>query len=449
MTPVKELVDKVPPQNDEAEVAVLGSMLLDKEAIGQAIELLDESSFYKGAHSKIYSTIVNLYDKNKPIDIVTLVDELRTKGVLEDVGGSSYVTSITSSIPTSANIAHYAKIVREKAVLRSLISTSTKIISESYESASKVDDLLDKAERMIFEITQKKMDTKVAPIKDVIKSSIETIDNLYQRKEHITGVATGYHNFDVKTAGLQKSDLIIVAGRPSMGKSALATCIAEHIGIVEKVPIAFFSLEMSKEQLAQRMLCSHARVDSHKVRTGFLSQSDWPKLVNAAGKLSESPIYIDDTPGISALELRAKARRLKAQYDIGLIIVDYLQLMQGSSGSDSRQQEISDISRSLKALARELSVPLIAISQLSRAVEQRADHRPQLSDLRESGAIEQDADVVILLLREEYYNPTEENKGIAEVIIAKQRNGPVGTVKLAFIGEHTRFEDLAEGEEFV
>jgi len=448
MTPVKEIVDKIPPQNLEAEIAVLGSMLLDKEAIGRAIEFLDESYFYKEANAKIYSTVVGLYDRNKAIDIVTIVDELRNQGILEEVGGPSYITSISSSIPTSANIDHYAKIVREKAVLRNLISTATQIVSESFDSTSKVDDLLDKAERMIFEIAQKKVETKVAPIKDIIKTSIETIDNLYQRKEHITGIATGFHSFDIKTAGFQKSDLIIVAGRPSMGKSALVSCMTEHVGIVGKVPIAFFSLEMSKEQLVQRMLCSHARVDSHKVRTGFLSQSDWPKLVNAAGKLSESPIYIDDTPSISALELRAKARRLKAQYNIGMIIVDYLQLMQGSSGADSRQQEISEISRSLKALARELSVPLIAVSQLSRAVEQRADHRPQLSDLRESGAIEQDADLVVLLVREEYYNPSEENKGKADVIIAKQRNGPVGTIKLAFISEHTRFEDLAEEEEF-
>jgi len=448
MTLVKEIADKIPPQNLEAENAVLGSMLLDKEAIGRAIEFLDESYFYKEANAKIYSTVVGLYDKNKAIDIVTIVDELRNQGILEEIGGPSYITSIASSIPTSANIDHYAKIVREKAVLRNLISTATQIVSESFDSTSKVDDLLDRAEKMIFEIAQKKVETKVAPIKDIIKSSIETIDNLYQRKEHITGIATGFHGFDIKTAGFQKSDLIIVAGRPSMGKSALVSCMTEHVGIVGKVPIAFFSLEMSKEQLVQRMLCSHARVDSHKVRTGFLSQSDWPKLVNAASKLSESPIYIDDTPGISALELRAKARRLKAQYNIGMIVVDYLQLMQGSSGADSRQQEISEISRSLKALARELSVPLIAVSQLSRAVEQRADHRPQLSDLRESGAIEQDADLVVLLVREEYYNPSDENKGKADVIIAKQRNGPVGTIKLAFISEHTRFEDLAEEEEF-
>jgi replicative DNA helicase len=448
MPPVKELLDKIPPQNNEAEVAVLGSMLLDKDAIAKAIELLDTSFFYKVSHERLYSAIVKLYDRNKAIDIVTLVDELRNIGLLDEVGGPAYIASIASSIPTAANIEHYAKIVREKAILRNLISTATQIVSESYDNATGIDDLLDKAERMIFDITANKVETKFSPIKDIIKTSIETIDNLYQRKENITGVATGFHDFDVMTAGLQKSDLIIIAGRPSMGKSALVSCMAEHIGVVEKKPLAFFSLEMAKEQLVQRMLCSHACVDAHKVRTGFLSQSDWPKLLNAAGKLSKSPIYIDDTPSISALELRAKARRLKAQHDIGLIIVDYLQLMHGPAGVENRQQEISEISRSLKALARELSVPLIAVSQLSRAVEQRADRRPQLSDLRESGAIEQDADLVILLLREEYYNPTEENKGLAEVIVAKQRNGPVGSLKLTFINEYTRFADRAEEGEF-
>jgi len=446
VTPVKELIDKIPPQSNEAEIAVIGSMLLEKDAIGQAIEFLDGSAFYREAHRKIFTTIVKLYDKNKPIDIVTLVEELRNSNMLEDVGGPSYITSIASSVPTAANISHYARIVREKAILRNLISTATQIVSESYDNITPVDKLLDKAERMIFDITMEKVEDKFASIKDVIKSTIETIDNLYQRKENITGVATGFHDLDVMTAGFQKSDLIIIAGRPSMGKSALVSSITEHIGVVEKIPLVFFSLEMSKEQLVQRMLCSHARVDAHKVRSGFLSQSDWPKLVSAAGKLSESPIYIDDTPGASVLEIRAKARRFKAQYDIGLIVVDYLQLMQGPMGSENRQQEISEISRSLKALARELSVPLIAVSQLSRAVEQRADHRPQLSDLRESGAIEQDADVVALLLREEYYNPTDENKGVAELIMAKQRNGPVGTVRLAFISEYTRFQDLAKEE---
>jgi len=448
MPQTKELVEKIPPQNLEAEIAVLGSLLLDKEAIGRAIELLDKSFFYKEAHEKIYSIIVNLYDNNKAVDMVTVAEALKNSSMLDGVGGPSYIASITSSIPTAANVEHYARIVREKAILRNLISTATQIVSESYDNTSAVDDLLDKAEKMIFEITTNKVEAKFSPIKDIIKSNIEIIDNLYQRKENITGIASGFHDFDVMTAGLQKSDLIIIAGRPSMGKSALVSCIAEHIGVVEKVPLAFFSLEMSKQQLVQRMLCSHASVDAHKVRTGFLSQSDWPKLLNAAGKLSKSPIYIDDTPGLSALELRAKARRLKSQFDIGLVVVDYMQLMHGPKSAENRQQEISEISRSLKALARELSVPLIAVSQLSRAVEQRADRRPQLSDLRESGAIEQDADLVILLLREEYYNPTEENKGLAEVIVAKQRNGPVGSLKLTFINEYTKFADRAEEGEF-
>ena len=443
----RELIEKIPPQSSEAEIAVLGSMLLEKEAIGRAIELIDESMFYKESNRIVFSSIVKLYDTNKAIDTVTIIDELKRKDSLDEIGGPPYITSLTSSIPTAANIEYYAKIVKEKAILRNLISTSSQIISESYDATSNVDTLLDKAERMIFDISSRKIETKTFSLKDVIKDSIETIDRLYQRKENITGVATGFHSFDIKTAGLQPSDFIVVAGRPSMGKSALVTCIAEHVGVIEKRPVAFFSLEMSKEQLAQRMLCSHARVDSHKVRTGFLSQADWPRLVNAAGKLSETPIFIDDTPSISVLELRAKARRLKAQHNIELLILDYLQLMRGPVGADNRQQEISEISRSIKALARELRIPIIAVSQLSRAVEQRSDRRPQLSDLRESGAIEQDADLVVLLLREEYYNPTDENRGIAEVIIAKQRNGPVGTLKLAFISEFTKFENLAREEE--
>jgi len=443
----QELIQKIPPQNLEAETAVLGSMLLEKDAIGTAVELLDENVFYKEANRIVFASIVKLYDLNKAVDTITLVEELKKQGSLEEVGGPSYITTLTASIPTAANIEHYAKIVKEKAVLRNLISTSSQIISESYDGSIDADMLLDKAERMVFDIASRKVEAKTFSLKDIIKDSIETIDSLYQRKENVTGLATGFHDFDTMTAGLHPSDFIVVAGRPSMGKSALVSCIAEHIGVIEKKPIAFFSLEMSKEQLVQRMLCSHAKVDSHKVRTGFLSQSDWPRLVSAAGKLSEAPIFIDDTPGISVLELKAKARRMKAQYNIELIVLDYLQLMKGPRGVDNRQQEISEISRSIKALARELSVPVIGVSQLSRAVEQRSDRRPQLSDLRESGAIEQDADLVVLLLREEYYNPTDENRGLAEVIIAKQRNGPVGTIRLAFINEFTRFENLARKEE--
>ncbi len=443
----QESIEKIPPQSIEAEMAVLGSMLLDHDAIAQAIEMMDANSFYKDSHKKIFSVIVKLFDENKGVDLVTIIEELKKTNSLDEIGGPAYITNLASGVPTSANFVHYAKIVKEKMLLRNLINAATTIVSECYDTAQDVDNLLDKSEQLIFDVSSRKVESRFTPLREVIKDSIETIDNLYQRKENITGIATGYRELDLRTAGLQISDLIVIAGRPSMGKSALASCIAEHAAVVEKMPVAFFSLEMSKEQLVQRTLCSHARVDAHKVRTGFLSQADWPRLVSAAGKLSEAPIYIDDSPGISVLELRTKARRLKSQFDIKLIILDYLQLMQGPAKADNRQQEISEISRSLKSLARELNVPLIAISQLSRAVEQRSDHRPQLSDLRESGAIEQDADLVLLLLREEYYNPTEENKGVAEVIIAKQRNGPVGTMKLAFIGEYMRFENLAKAEE--
>jgi len=446
----QDSIDRIPPQSIDAEMAVLGSMLLDREAIAQAVEMLEASHFYKEAHRKIFSAILKLFDENKGVDIITLIEELKKSGALDEAGGPAYVTMLSSNVPTAANFLHYAKIVKEKTIRRNLINAATQIISDSYDLASETDRVVDKSEQLIFDVSSKRVVSRFSMLRDVIKSSIETIDNLYQRKENITGLATGFRDLDIKTAGLQKSDLIVIAGRPSMGKSALATCIVEHVGVVEKQPVAFFSLEMAKEQLVQRMLCSHAKVDAHKVRTGFLSQADWPRLVSAAGKLSEAPIYIDDSPGITVLELRAKARRLKAQFDIKMIVLDYLQLMQGPAKADSRQQEISEISRSLKALARELNVPLIAISQLSRAVEQRSDHRPQLSDLRESGAIEQDADVVMLLLREEYYNPTDENKGVAELIIAKQRNGPVGTINLAFLGEYMRFENMASrAEEFV
>ncbi len=444
----KTLVEKVPPQNKEAEIAVLGSMLLDREAIAKAVESLDKEAFYSESHKEIFSGIISLYDENEAVDIVTLIEKLKQKNLLDQIGGPAYITELANSIPTAANIEHYARIVREKSLLRSLISAATRIVSDSYEPTMGVNDILDNAEKLIFDIaSRKKRAMQVATMKDIVKQSIETIDMLYQRKENITGIPTGFHDMDVKLAGLQKSDMIILAGRPSMGKSALAISMMEYAGVTQKIPCAYFSLEMSKDQMAQRMLCSIAGVNAHKVRTGFFSQSDWPKLVEAASKLSEAPIYIDDTAGIGALELRAKARRLKAKHDIQLIIIDYLQLMTGGRSLENRQQEISEISRSLKALARELDLPIIAISQLSRAVEQRADHRPMLSDLRESGAIEQDADVVMLILREEYYNPMEENKGIAEVIIAKQRHGPVGTIKLAFIPEFTKFSNLSRNEE--
>ncbi len=434
---------RVPPQNIDAEKSVLGSLLIDEEAIGAAIEILDETWFYEQAHRQIFRAVLELYNQRKNVDLITLSDKLKGDGILDQVGGVSYLSFLIDLVPSAANVEHYANIVKEKGVLRRLIKNATNIIAESYESSGNVEEVVDNAERLIFEVADLKQRSQSVHIKDLVRQSIEKLDFLYQRKQHVTGIPTGFEKFDHMTSGLQNSDLIIIAGRPSMGKSALAISMAEYVGIEQKQGVAVFSLEMSKEQLVQRMLCSQARVDAHKVRSGFLSPSDWPKLTASAGRLSESKIFIDDTPAISVLELRAKARRLKANQGIELIILDYLQLMRSAVQSESRQQEISEISRSLKALARELSVPVIALSQLSRAVESRQDHKPQLSDLRESGAIEQDADLVVLLMREEYYNPTEENKGVADVIIAKQRNGPVGTVKLAFIKEYMRFENLA------
>ncbi len=439
-------IEKVPPQNMDAEMAVLGSMLLDEDAISVAVEILKTDYFYKDTHRKVFEAIAGLYKLNKAVDLITLSAELKNNGTLEETGGVSFLTQLANSVPTAANIEHYSRIVKEKSILRTLINNATRIVSLCYESDGDVDKVVDDAERFIFEVSDTKAHGSYLHLKEIVKDSIENIDRVYQKKAHVTGIPSGYIDFDIKTAGLQPSDLVVIAGRPSMGKSAFALGIAEYAGVVEKIPLAMFSLEMSKEQLVQRMLCAHAKVDAHKVRTGYLATSDWPRLTSAAGKLSEASIFIDDSPAISVMELRAKARRLKAHHNIQLLIVDYLQLMRGSSGAESRQQEISEISRSLKSLARELRLPVIAISQLSRAVESRTDHRPLLSDLRESGAIEQDADVVVLLLREEYYNATPENQGIAEVIIAKQRNGPVGSLKLTFIKEYTRFENIARIE---
>lgn len=445
------LLEKVPPQNRDAEMSVLGSMMFEESAFIKALEICRAEYFYADSHRKIFGAMVSLFQQSKPIDLITVSEELRKHNQLEDAGGVSYLTQLTTSVPTAAHIEHYAKIVKEKALLRDLIHSSTAIVQRCFESDTEAREALDAAEKMIFEISQNRVEGKAVPLKDIIHSSMETIDKLYQRKEHVTGLASGFNEFDVKTAGLQPSDLVIVAGRPSMGKSAFAAGICEHAAIDLKKPAIFFSLEMSKEQLVQRMLCSHARVNAQNVRTGYLSHQDWPKLTAAAGKLSEAPLFIDDTPGQTVLEVRAKARRLKMQYDIQLIVIDYLQLMQGVGKTESRQQEISEISRSLKALARELRVPVIAVSQLSRAVESRTGNRPQLSDLRESGAIEQDADLVVFLFREEYYNPTEENKNRAQAIIAKQRNGPIGDVDLLFIKDWTRFENpefhrMEEGE---
>ena len=433
---------RIPPQNIDAEKAVLGAMMLSEEAIGVSIEHIDSFYFYETSHQKIYEAMKDLYASRKNVDLITLSDYLKNKALLESIGGVTYLSQLADFVPTAANVQYYVDIVKEKGIQRKLIKSSTEIISKSYGSNINVHELVDEAERLIFEIATARQRQKAVSIKDILYETMEKIDKLFQRKESITGVATGLIDFDKMTSGLQKSDLIVIAGRPSMGKSTLAVNMAEYACIHKNVPVAIFSLEMSKEQLVQRMLCSQAKVDAHRVRTGFFSADEWPKLTGAASKLSNISMHIDDTPAITVLELRAKARRLKAAHNIGLIIVDYLQLMQASIPSDNRQQEISEISRSLKALARELDVPVIAVSQLSRAVESRQDHRPQLSDLRESGAIEQDADVVVLLMREDYYNPTPENQGTAEAIIAKQRNGPTGSVKLKFLKSFLTFANL-------
>ncbi len=433
--------EKVPPQNREAEMSVLGAMFFDESAMAKAIEVLRPEYFYDLRHQHVFNVMTTLFDHSHPVDLITVSEELKKRKQLEDVGGITYLTQLTTIVPTAANIEHYARIVKDKALLRQLIQSATQIVQNSLEADGNAHEMIDGAEKMIFDISQAHVEGRAYQLKEIIHESMETIDQLFQKKAHVTGLATGFHEFDMKTAGLQPSDLVIVAGRPSMGKSAFATAICEHVGINLKKPLVIFSLEMSKEQLVQRMLCSHARVDAQKVRTGYLSHQDWPKLTAAAGKLSDAPIFIDDSPGQTVLEIRAKARRLKMKHDISLIVLDYLQLMQGTKAAESRQQEISEISRSLKALARELRVPVIAVSQLSRAVETRTGNRPQLSDLRESGAIEQDADLVVFLFREEYYAPSEENKNKAEAIISKQRNGPTGTIPLLFLKEWTRFDN--------
>ena len=433
---------KIPPHDIDAEQAVLGSMLTDKEAVNAAIESLKEDAFYRDDNRIIFQAIVNLYSKSEPIDIITLKDELESMDKFEQVGGYEYLASLPDKVPTTANVQKYIKIVEEKSILRNLIKTANEIIELGYDPTEDVEDIMDGAEKKIFDIMQSKNQKGYTPIKDVLVESFTKLEELYNRKQHITGVPTGFAELDYKTAGLHGSELILVAARPAMGKTAFALNLATNAALRGNAPVAIFSLEMSKDQLVNRILCIEAMVDSNKIMTGKLEEDDWSKLASVVGPISDSGIYIDDTPGISIMEIRTKCRKLKMEKNIGLVVIDYLQLVQGNKRTASREQEISEISRSLKILAKEINVPVIALSQLSRAVEQRPDHRPMLSDLRESGAIEQDADIVMFLYRDDYYNKESEKKDIAEVIIAKQRGGQTGTVELLWMGNYTKFVNL-------
>ena len=440
-----EAVGKVPPHDIQAEQAVLGSMLLDKDAVIDAIEVLKEDSFYREDNKMIFSAILSLYAKSEPIDLITVKSELTENGNFDKVGGLEYLSSLPDKVPTTANVDRYIKIVEEKALTRNLIQTANELISLGYDETEEVDNILELAEKKVFDLSQNKSTKGYSSIKDVLVSSFAELEKLYNQKGRISGITTGFTDLDRQTSGLHNSDLIIVAARPAMGKSAFAINIATNAALKDEVPVAIFNLEMSKEQVVNRILCSEAMVDSNKVRTGQIEDNDWMKLATASGILSEAPIYIDDTPGISIMEIRAKCRKLKMEKNIGLIVIDYLQLIQGSSNkrNSSREQEISEISRSLKILAKELDVPVIALSQLSRAAEQRKDdHRPMLSDLRESGAIEQDADIVMFIYREDYYNPETENKNVAEIILAKHRGGSTGTVNLAWLSNYTKLANL-------
>lgn len=433
---------RIPPNSMEAEQSVIGAMLLDKNAISTASEMLKPEDFYKEAHAKVFDVIIELYDRDEPVDLVTLVESLRIKGILDEIGGVTYLSNLAASVPTTANVKYYAKIVEEKSTLRRLIRSSSELMDRCYSASEEVESILEKAEKDIFDISQKTTSHDFESMSRILEKSFNNIEMLYKNKGALTGVATGFPELDSKTSGFQKGDMILIAARPSMGKTAFALNIAQYAALRDGKTIALFSLEMSKEQLVQRMICSEANIDMLKLRTGNLEDDDWVRLARCAGPLASSKIYIDDTPAISVTEMRSKCRRLKIEHGLDLIVIDYLQLMQGRVRSENRQQEVSDISRSLKALAKEMDVPVIALSQLSRAPEARTDHRPMLSDLRESGSIEQDADVVCFLYRDEYYNKETEKKNIAEVIIAKQRNGPTGAVELAFIGKYTKFGSL-------
>jgi replicative DNA helicase len=438
------------PHNLDAEKSVLGAILIYNDAFNAAAEVIDAGDFFRDAHRRIFDRMVALNERGDAIDFVTLKEELSRRGDLDEVGGPAYIASLADGVPRSANVEYYAKIVKEKSTLRNLIHSANKILADAYDAEEEPDLLLDSAERAIFAIAEDRIRTGFVPLRDLVQSSFTTIEKLQQHKGLVTGVPTGFVDLDEMTSGLQPSDLILVAARPSMGKTSFVLNIAQHIGTSTDMTVGFFSLEMSKEQLFMRMLTSEARIDAHRFRSGYLSEKDYSRLSHALGTLAEARVYIDDTASLGVLEMRAKARRLKAEHGLHLLVIDYIQLMQGRGRFESRQTELASISRSLKGLAKELHVPIVALSQLSRAPETRSDHRPQLSDLRESGALEQDADVVMFIFREEQYRdpdgaPNQGAEGTAEIIIGKQRNGPVGTAKLAFIKEHTRFENLAHG----
>ena len=443
---------KLPPQSIEAEMSILGGILVDNEAINRALEILTPEDLYRESHRKIMRAMIELNERGEPCDLITMTTILRKKGELEEVGGGAYLATLVDFVPMAANISYYCKIVKEKWITRKLISAATDIVSKGFEDRVDVEELLDAAQKVIFEISENKIRPAYYQVCDILKDTIRNIELLYEKKELVTGVPSGYTDLDKLTAGFHSGDLVIIAGRPAMGKTTFAMNVAQYAAVDatgKTYPAAIFSLEMPKEQLVERLLCSLARVDLSRLRTGHLQENDWPKLTKAAGGLHDAKIFIDDTPSISVMELRSKARRLKAEHDIGLIVIDYLQLMRGSANPESRQQEISEISRSLKALAKELCIPVIALSQLNRGLEQRADKRPMMSDLRESGAIEQDADLIMFVYREEVYEKDNEDlKGKAEIIIGKHRSGPTGIVDLAFRGEYTRFENLSSRDDY-
>ena len=435
--------DRVPPQNLEAEMAVLGAILQSNEAFLKCLEILRPEHFYRDAHRKIFASASALFGGGEPVDLITITNELRRRGELDEVGSAAFLASLVEAVPTSANVTYHARIIRDKALLRQLIDVATDIVGLGFADQDEADQVLEQAEQQIFELAEDRVRRAFLPLKSILKDAFEQVEKLFDRKTQVTGVPTGFSDLDEKTAGFQPSELIIIAGRPSMGKTSFALNIARNAAIDERIPVGIFSLEMSKEQVVQRLLSSEAEVDSNRIRTGWLRESDWPKLTNAAGHLSEAPIFIDDSATISAIELRAKARRLKAEHNIGMVVIDYLQLISGRSRSENRQQEVSEICRSLKAMAKELKVPVVALSQLARRTEER--ERPQLSDLRESGAIEQDSDVVIFLYRPSYYQVRKagaEPDTKTEIIIAKQRNGPTGTVEMAFLREYVKFGAL-------